>query len=259
MPEFVCVVTCPPSSLGITKLSDISDAGWVSKLDREITTDVIDVSDALILFHVADDMTLTFSVDAYSVGGIALLAALLAISTKLIGRARFRNMGSLEVEEAELGLGNQKITLRPNDTDRQIAYKIWVELTTRKIGLDIDLDNDVIYEVYNSWYAFFTVTRELLKDVPSSKIDRKETKEIVELTVRVLNNGIRPHLTKWQARFRHWYEKELNRDIQGKSSPQEIQRKFRDFDQMSEDLIQVNARLIHFRDQMYKVVVGKAP
>ena len=252
-----CGITYPLSNSGTGELFENTEMWWIGKVDREVTIDAIDVSDALFLFHVADDMTLTFAIDSLLVGGAALVAALLVIGIKTIRIARFRNTGSLEIEEAELGLGSQKITLRPNDTDRQIAYKIWVELTTRKIGLDIDLDNDVIFEVYNSWYAFFTVTRELLKDVPSSKIDRRETKEIVKLTVRVLNDGIRPHLTKWQARFRHWYEKELSRDLEGLSSPQEIQRRFKQFDRMSEELIEVNASLIRFRDQMYKIVIGQ--
>ncbi len=61
----------------------------------------------------------------------------------------------MEIDEAEIGIEPGKIKLRPNFTDRQVAYQIWVELSTRKIGLEIDLAHDVISEVYDSWHKFF--------------------------------------------------------------------------------------------------------
>src|SRR5690242_3692563 len=75
-----------------------------------------------------------------------------------------------EINEAEIGVGSQKIKIKPNYEDVQIAYKLWVELSTRKIGLPIDLNDDVIVEVYNSWYEFFKVTRDLIKSIPVSKV-----------------------------------------------------------------------------------------
>ena len=85
----------------------------------------------------------------------AVLVWLLVSAGSLFFVARVAGFGvrgwrRFEIDEAQFGLGEQKITLRPNDTDRQIAYKVWVELSTRKIGLPIDLDDDVIAEVYES-------------------------------------------------------------------------------------------------------------
>jgi len=105
----------------------------------------------------------------------------------------FRN--TLEIDAAEFGVGSNKVTIRPNYLDKQIAYKIWVELSTRKIGLNINLNEDVIVEVYNSWYEFFSITRELIKEIPASKLKRKDTREIIQLSIEILNYGIRPHLT----------------------------------------------------------------
>ena len=101
-----------------------------------------------------------------------------------------------------MGIGGQKIFLRPNTTDLQIAYKIWVELSTRKIGLPIDLNHDVLLEVYDSWYEFFSVTRNHIKDVPATRFRRKDTEQIIMLSIDILNLEVRPHLTRWQARFR---------------------------------------------------------
>ncbi len=45
-----------------------------------------------------------------------------------------RRLQQFEIEEAELGLGDQKIILRANDLDRTVANSVWVELSTRKMA-----------------------------------------------------------------------------------------------------------------------------
>lgn len=165
-----------------------------------------------------------------------------------------RTISKYEIDRAEFGLGNQKISLRPNETDRQIAYSIWVELSTRKIGLPIHHEDDVIYEIYDSWYNFFGVTRELIKSIPVSKVRNESTRNIINLSIELLNEGLRPHLTKWQARFRKWYVREVEEHPE--LSPQEIQIKFPQYDELSKDLIQVNERLIKYREKMYELVTG---
>jgi len=185
-----------------------------------------------------------------------LLITLVALSIcVLVVRFFVNKQGrSYEIDEAEFGLGNQKITLKPNEVDRQIAYKIWVELSTRKVGLEIDLDHDVISEVYDSWYSFFSVTRELIKDVPVSKFSRKDTQKIINLSIDVLNSGIRPHLTKWQARFRRWYEFQVQEKDNLLVHPQDIQKKFPDYDELEKDLTQVNQNLIKYRNKMRELI-----
>jgi hypothetical protein len=48
-----------------------------------------------------------------------------------------------EINEAEIGIGSSKIKIRPNKEDLQIAYQLWVELKTRKLGITVDEENDV--------------------------------------------------------------------------------------------------------------------
>lgn len=165
-----------------------------------------------------------------------------------------RRLGDFEIDGAELGFGDHKISFKPNDTDRQIAYSIWVELSTRKVGLPIEIEDDVISEVYDSWYSFFAVTRELIKDIPVSKVRGDSTGKIIDLSIEVLNEGLRPHLTKWQARFRHWYEAQLEKkkDV----SPQDLQKKFPEYDALCADLLAVNNRLIKYRMKMIELVRG---
>lgn len=207
---------------------------------------------SLVALTVTKQFDVSLYVDGVTTGTIvvAVLAGVVWRCWRLTaGRAR-----DFELNEAEFGLGQQKIKLKPNDDDRQIAYKIWVELSTRKIGLPIDLEQDVVTEVYDSWHTFFSVTRELIKDVPVRKYQRDSTTKIVRLSIEVLNEGLRPHLTKWQARFRRWYEHAAKKEDFGNTAPQEIQKEFPAFAELAEDLKLVNERLIAYRNRMHDLI-----
>jgi hypothetical protein len=163
-----------------------------------------------------------------------------------------------EIDEAEMGIGSAKVRIKPNYEDLQIAYKLWVELNTRKIGLTIDAEHDVIEEVYNSWYEFFKITRELIKGIPASKIRRNDsTRKLVNIAIDVLNTGIRPHLTRFQARFRRWYELEYKATSNSGLSPQDIQKKFPDYKSLIEDMRSVNGNLIKYKNKLNDMIMGE--
>lgn len=161
-----------------------------------------------------------------------------------------------ELDSAEIGIGNNKLSFKPNLKDQEVAYKIWVELSTRKIGLEIDLEHDVISEIYDSWHNFFSITRDLIKDIPVSKVKNRGTREIIKLSVDVLNEGLRPHLTKWQARFRHWYERQIQ-SATGDIDPQSIQKSYSQYSALEKDLLEVNRKLMIYRELMRKLVLGQ--
>lgn len=185
---------------------------------------------------------------------LVALAALLLVRGGVLSR---RGFDELEISQAELGIGRSKITLRPNDSDVQIAYKLWVEVSTRKIGLPIDLEHDVIAEIYDSWHQFFQVTRELIKEIPTRKIrGSQSTEKLVNVAVDVLNEGLRPHLTTWQARFRRWYERELQHDRSAELAPQDLQKTFPKYEELTADLLSVNQRLIQYRGILHIIAMG---
>lgn len=180
-----------------------------------------------------------------------LVAVLLALRWAMHGSVLGKKY---EVDSAELGVGDSKLTFKPNLNDKSVAYKIWVELSTRKIGLPIDLDDDVIVEIYDSWYSFFSVTRELIKDIPVTKVRNPSTRKIISLSIDVLNLGLRPHLTKWQARFRRWYDSKLAKDPDADLHPQDIQKDFPQYQDLVSDMIAVNKRLMLYRERMNALV-----
>lgn len=161
---------------------------------------------------------------------------------------------SIEIQEITLGIGNSSLKIQYDNRDRTIAYKLWVELNTRKIGLEFDTENDVIDEVYNSWYEYFRIARELIKELPVSKIE--STPELIELVTNVLNNGLRPHLTKWQARYRKWYSDAL-KNSSDELAPQDIQKMYPHYHELVVDLIKTNKQMIAYKELMYKIAFNK--
>jgi hypothetical protein len=208
----------------------------------------------LISIVLDSSFNLSVSLNAYF-----LALALIFVLIGIFAYGKYINgwqLKSFDIDEAEFGIGNQKVKLKPNLLDRQIAYQVWIELSTRKIGLEIDLNDDVVYEIYDSWYNFFSITRELLKEVPVNKFKRHDTERIIKLTIDILNDGLRPHLTKWQSRFRKWYENALKNDDNLAANPQEIQKMFPEFEELEKDLIRVNQHLINYRQKMYEIISG---
>lgn len=250
-------MTIEKSSLitnNITKLGKDAEPNLVNNTTPLISNQISDLSNknALVRIDLSKQFDISFHADGLFSAGLVIL--IVAIVLTRVWRGRSGKLQNFELDEAEFGLGNQKFKLKVNDDDRQIAYKIWVELSTRKIGLPIDLEHDVITEVYDSWHTFFSVTRELIKDVPVRKYRRDSTEKIVRLSIEVLNEGLRPHLTRWQARFRRWYERASEETDFVKISPQEIQQQFPHFQELADDLKVVNDRLIAYRKRMHQLI-----
>lgn len=194
-----------------------------------------------------------------TLGPSAIIAILLTIGW-LLWRLAFskRAFVHYEVVEAELNLANiGKVTLRPNDEVIRIAYQAWIELATRKIGLAFDENHDVITEVHSSWYEAFGRLRDLAKTIPPRQIRTSEdTRHLVHLMVRVLNDGLRPHLTSWQAKFRRWYLAESQKPENAQLSPQQIQKKYPDYEALVADLARIQSQIVQYRDFLWFVAQG---
>lgn len=153
----------------------------------------------------------------------------------------------LEVNEAELGIGTGKVKLKANIEDLQIGFKLWTELATRKIGLPFDEEYDVVVEVYDSWYEFFGLARELIKSVPVSKARNNiATKELILVSLHILNGELRPHLTCWQAKFRSWWKSATEDSVNKGKAPQQLQREYEQYDELIAEMKAVNQKLVAY-------------
>lgn len=188
-----------------------------------------------------------------------LLALVIAYYIYRWARERGTLRHTYEIDEMQLGVGDQKVKLKPNYEDLQVAYRMWVELKTRKIGLPIDEKNDVISELYASWYEFFKIARELIKTVPVRKLRESEsTQTLVALSLRVLNDGLRPHLTQWQARYRAWAAYASQQEPDKTLTPQDLQQKYPQYSELLQDMRVVNKRLVYYTSLLEQMVYGRS-
>ncbi|GAP44244.1 hypothetical protein TBC1_1245 [Lentimicrobium saccharophilum] len=159
------------------------------------------------------------------------------------------NLVKLDIKLGNVGSAE----FRPNKTDLQIAHKIWTELITRKAAIPIDKENDIIEEIYDSWYALFQKVREFISEIPAELIRKnKSTKEIVRIATQTLNEGLRPHLTMWQARFRTWSSSKKDKMMD--MTPQEFQKDYPQYKDLIDDLMKVNAQLMQYAQELKKII-----
>lgn len=132
----------------------------------------------------------------------------------------------------EISVGGIPITV--NRRNKKLAYMIWVELKTRKIALDFDEEHDVIVEVYDSWYDSFKLIREYIKDLGEKSINNN----LRDLSLEIINFTMRPHLTKYQSRFRKWFENKYD----GSTSVQETQKEYPQYEELVTDIKSINKK-----------------
>lgn len=136
----------------------------------------------------------------------------------------------------------------------EIAHRVFIEIMTRKAGQPFDHENDVIVEIYNSWYEMFSLIRNEIKDIPGNLIKGNETtKNLVSLLMDVLNKGLRPHLTSYQAKYRKWWLSHEKEEI----SPQELQKKYPEYEEQVSSIREVNMMLVKYCEQLKKIIYDK--
>lgn len=198
-------------------------------------------------------ISITVTLDNVIVGlGLIVFASILVYFTyKVFKYFLGKRFKVVDMNISIANIGN--ISIEKNKDISRIAHKAWVEIMTRKVGLLFEEDKDVIVEVYNSWYSLFGIIRDLLKEIEPRKKD-KELEKLENILVKTLNYGLRPHLTKWQAKYRRWYNQEIEKDTNNQLSPQEIQKKYKKYDELIADLKETNKQMVQFAEELKKLV-----
>ena len=204
------------------------------------------------LLHIwfSDHFSLNIEVGVLLLAGFALVIIIVLLCRRLMGSGLV--FGETELNITLGGIGSVKI--KPSHEVAQVAHKAWSELITRKAGLQFDSEHDVIVEVYNSWYQLFGEMRSLIKEIPASHLKKGNTKKLVDLLVDSLNKGMRPHLTKWQAKFRRWYDAELKKETNTDKTPQEIQKLYTHYADLVSDLTLINQQLVAYTAEIKKLI-----
>ncbi len=183
--------------------------------------------------------------------GVGVVISLIVLAFIVNRRYRAKSM----TISMPFGLGS--IVYESSTEDRVLAWKMYVQLSTRKAALPFDDAHDVIAEVYSSLYELFAVTRELLSGMPLADVERP--KGVADVILRTLNDGLRPHLTRWNSPYRHWWDQQLADDANGKRTPQEIQNDYPQFKELVEDLKRTNTELTMFADELLAIAKAVRP
>lgn len=195
-----------------------------------------------------------------------LIAVLITVIILFIRQYRNKNKTSLVSEKIipiemtfQTGAGNVKYKIVKNYANIEIAHKLYIELITRKAAIKFEHENDVIVEIYNSWYDLFKITRSELKNFTGDLLEENnKSKELIHLATDILNEGLRPHLTKYQAKFRKWYnekiEEEKEKNEKDRKSPQEIQKEYCNYSELIDSMITVNEILIKYKVELERIL-----
>jgi hypothetical protein len=98
------------------------------------------------------------------------------------------------------GIGSARWVADP--TERNAAWSLYVELVTRIAVQSLATDQGLLREALNSLYSLFGTTREVLKSAgPKVGASRHS---VGGIAIAVLNNGLRPFLTRWHPALEEW-------------------------------------------------------
>lgn len=126
-------------------------------------------------------------------------------------------MPTLSKGSFSLNLGLVKLTGDLTDNDRQCAWELYTELSTRVAvtGKPSDtecnnFDGELYIESLNSLYNFFQEARKIMRQFPVGRISITEKDHLGILISRMMENILRPFLEKWHVNYRHWWENNSN-------------------------------------------------
>ena len=116
-----------------------------------------------------------------------------------------------------LNLGIVKLGGDLTDDDRQCAWELYTELSTRvavtgKPG-DPDctnFDGELYVESLESLYTFFQEARRIMRRFPVGRLSVTQKNHLGIIISRSMEYVLRPFLEKWQVAYRHWWEYQSN-------------------------------------------------
>jgi hypothetical protein len=114
-------------------------------------------------------------------------------SKRVMGMGNKKVKASLLSVNLPFNLG--RIELEPDEIQQKAAWELYVELTTRIAIQPIQSDEGLMREALGSLYNIFGVTRVILRQAGPSVAQGPNS--LGPVAILVLNQGLRPFLTKW--------------------------------------------------------------
>ena len=113
-----------------------------------------------------------------------------------------KDPAKLKQVTVSLPFGIGSASWESDPTERKAAWELYIELVTRIAVQPLATKDGLIREALNSLYSLFGSTREILRkagpDVGASR------ESVGGIAIAVLNNGLRPFLSKWHPLLEEW-------------------------------------------------------
>jgi hypothetical protein len=155
------------------------------------------------------------------------------------GGAEPRDVKTGEPRRQERKYGRSK-----GSSARQIALAALAQLETYQIARGFDSEADNLTKVYAAAYRMFQDMRRLMGELPADEFARGSlTESVFDIFKQILNGSLRPHLTKWPERYEEWRKRFAKTKAGKKLSPQQLQKRFPQWQSLERDLKQVSKHL----------------
>jgi hypothetical protein len=117
--------------------------------------------------------------------------------------ARFR--GRVRVSELRVSIPQfSDLTFVVDDEARLVAWRLYVEVSTRVSTQPLASDDGLLREALSSLYSLFTTTRELLKSSRPTVREEKGEQSVEHFAITMLNTELRPFLSRWHPRLKRF-------------------------------------------------------
>ena len=126
----------------------------------------------------------------------------------------------LEKGSFELDLKLIKLKADLSDIDRQCAWELYTELSTRRSVTGKlsdpkckDFGGEIYVESLDSLYRFFQESRSIMRKFPVGRLSLDQQNHLGALVFRMMQDVLRPFLEKWHGQFRHWWDNESDNNL----------------------------------------------
>lgn len=165
-------------------------------------------------------------------------------------------MAVLKKGSFSLNLGIVKLGGDLTDDDRQCAWELYTELSTRVAVIGkpddpdcVDFAGELYIESLDSLYAFFQEARGIMRRFPVGRLQANQQNHLGVMISRVMADVLRPFLEKWQVEYRHWWEYQSN----PRKAPLDRQSEFPRKDEFLDDWTAVRWLMRELQEKLVKV------
>jgi hypothetical protein len=142
------------------------------------------------------------------------------------------------------GIGG--VEWEPDRTEREAAWSLYVELVTRIAVQPLEEGRGLLREALTSLYSLFASTREILRAAGPNVGIRPES--VGGIAISVLNNGLRPILSRWHPELQVW-ENKCPSDV----SPKEHEEQWADSPSLRSELEALREDLSRYADALAEI------